>query len=58
MVLIVDSRPKECDWTVFDYNNKEVTKTRTGYLGSKNLNVFQIFTILFSANDLLDVNKK
>ena len=42
---------------VFDYNNNEVIKTKTGYLGSENLDVFQICIILFSASDLFKLRK-
>ena len=58
MILIVESVSNSCDWTVIDYANKEVLKTRTGCLNLGKLDIFKICNILHAIRGLFELKEE
>lgn len=52
MILIVENQSTICDWTVVNYRQEEILKTRTACFNLEQLDIYKICNVLHSASEL------
>ncbi len=57
MILIVENESTACNWTVLDYNQEKVLKTKTACFNVGELNVFKICNVLHAASELFKLKE-